>query len=143
MQSLPVRSGTGLSPWLSPASESSHPLRFGATQASTPDLDADCESGVAPDSPNLSNVKSARDMEQPKQRLPSRPFVKKGRVNESENGKQTVTQRPNRQAACTLEANMAQGCAGNVWDGTSCTLCMKRYNVRECMLSMKRRSCWS
>ena len=41
-------------PWLSPASESSHPLRFRATQASTPDRDADCESCVAPDSPNLS-----------------------------------------------------------------------------------------
>ena len=45
-------------PWLSPASESSGPLRFQATRASTPDLDADCESCVAPaaDSPNLSNV---------------------------------------------------------------------------------------
>ena len=45
-------------PWLSPASESSHPLRFRATQASTPDRDADCESCVAPDSPNLSNIDS-------------------------------------------------------------------------------------
>ena len=42
-------------PLLSPASESSHPLRFRATQASTPDRDADCESCVAPDSPNLSS----------------------------------------------------------------------------------------
>ena len=30
------------------------PLRFQATRASTPDLDADCESCVSPDSPNLS-----------------------------------------------------------------------------------------
>ena len=43
-------------PWLSPASDSSHPLRFCATRASTPDRDADCESCVAPDSPNLSIV---------------------------------------------------------------------------------------
>ena len=41
---------------LSPASDSSEPLRFRATQASTPDRDADCESCVAPDSPNLSNI---------------------------------------------------------------------------------------
>ena len=41
-------------PWLSPASESSQPLRFRVTRASNPDLDADCESCVAPDSPNLS-----------------------------------------------------------------------------------------
>ena len=43
------------SPQLSPASESSQLFRFRATKASTPDLDADCESCVAPDSPNLSN----------------------------------------------------------------------------------------
>ena len=50
-------------PWLSPASESSQPLRFRATRASTPDLDVDCESCVVPDSPNLSNEKkSARRM---------------------------------------------------------------------------------
>ena len=42
--------------WLSPASDSSHSLRFRATQASTPDRDADCESCVAPDSPNLSII---------------------------------------------------------------------------------------
>ena len=47
--------GRRTQPLLSPASESSHPLRFRATQASTPDRDADCESCVAPDSPNLSN----------------------------------------------------------------------------------------
>ena len=41
-------------PWLSPASDLSQPLRFRATRASTPNLDADCESCVAPDSPNLS-----------------------------------------------------------------------------------------
>ena len=41
-------------PWLGPASESSGPLRFQATRASTPDFYADCESCVAPDSPNLS-----------------------------------------------------------------------------------------
>ena len=48
--------GRRTQPLLSPASESSHPLRFRATQASTPDRDADCESCVAPDSPNLSIV---------------------------------------------------------------------------------------
>ena len=46
--------GRRTQPLLSPASESSGPLRFQATRASTPDLDADCESCVAPDSPNLS-----------------------------------------------------------------------------------------
>ena len=47
--------GRRTQPLLSPASESSGPLRFQATRASTPDLDADCESCVAPDSPNLSS----------------------------------------------------------------------------------------
>ena len=53
--------GRRTQPLLSPASESSHPLRFRATQASTPDRDADCESCVAPDSPNLSIVQNMRN----------------------------------------------------------------------------------
>ena len=52
-------------PLLSPASESSGPLRFQATRASTPDLDADCESCVVPDSPNLSiGVKTTFQLKQ-------------------------------------------------------------------------------
>ena len=50
-------------PWLSPSSESSQPLRFHAKRASTPDLDADCESCVAPDSPNPSIISDRRDLD--------------------------------------------------------------------------------
>ena len=57
---VPGPLGRRTQPFLSPASESSHPLRFRATQASTPDRDADCESCVAPDSPNLSNAEIFR-----------------------------------------------------------------------------------
>ena len=42
--------------WLSCASDSSHPLRFLVKRAPIPDLDMNCESCVAPDSPNLSIV---------------------------------------------------------------------------------------
>ena len=46
--------------WLSRALDSSHPLRFRTQRASNPDLDVDCESCVALDSPNLSNASLLR-----------------------------------------------------------------------------------
>ena len=64
--------GRRTQPWLSPASESSHPLRFRATQAATTDRDADCESCVAPDSPNLSidNIHTLQPRQMLSQNIP-------------------------------------------------------------------------
>ena len=54
--SLPVRSGTRLSPgWVLHWSRLTR-WDFAPHEPQTPDLDADCESCVAPDSPNLSIV---------------------------------------------------------------------------------------
>ena len=51
------------------------PVRFRATRASTPDRDADCESCVAPDSPNLSNEENRRTSKGKKDAWPEVLYV--------------------------------------------------------------------
>ena len=74
-------------PWLSCASESTHPLRFPAKQASTPDLVVNCESCVTPDSPNLSKEKKVPDKWRARQAIPAMLQVCSSKRNAKKNTK--------------------------------------------------------